>query len=153
MGVDKLHKSGVAHICRITPLTDQNDLIKATCAMEQLTRPSDLQDHYNSVLGPIIDTVDNLASTWGKHDIRLLKPMHTPRPAIASALKRLAQKGIRIKRNSASVHGLNQSIFPTVVGFPAELLLVIMIEKLTRFDYRPLLNVRVRNGVGDHHPD
>ena len=40
-----------------------------------------------------------------------------------------------------------------VVGFPAELLLVIMIEKLTRFDYRPLLNVRVRNGVGDHHPD
>ena len=44
-------------------------------------------------------------------------------------------------------------INPVVVGFPAVLLLVIMIEKLTRFDYRPLLNVRVRNGVGDHHPD
>ena len=42
-----------------------------------------------------------------------------------------------------------------VVGFPAELLLVIMIEKLTRFDYStaPYCNVRVRNGVGDHHPD
>ena len=113
MGADKLHKSGVAHICRITPLADQNDLIKTTYALEQLTRPSDLQDHYNSILGPIIDTVDKLASTWDTHDIRLFKPAHTPCPTIASALKRLAQKGMRIKRNAVSAPGLNQCIFPT----------------------------------------
>ena len=55
-------------------------------------------------------------------------------------------------RAQARVFTWKLKVLAPVVGFPAELLLVIMIEKLTRFDYRPLLNVRVRNGVGDHHP-
>ena len=78
-------------------------------------------------------------------------PVKSPGPMRLGALAVMSWLGLhraRFDLSLANLVGVEE-----VIGFPAELLLVIMIEKLTRFDYRPLLNVRVRNGVGDHHPD
>jgi hypothetical protein len=110
LGADRLHKSGVARICRLTPLADQNDLIKATYAMEQLTRPSDLRDHYNTILNPIITRIHRLAGEWETNNLKLFRPQLTDHPAIAGALKRMAIKGMRVIPNDRSTFGSAQRI-------------------------------------------
>ena len=62
LGSTSLHRSGVEMVCRLTPLTDQYDLIKAAYAMELLTRPSELRSHYGLLSKPTITTIDDFTS-------------------------------------------------------------------------------------------
>ena len=99
-----LHSSGVESVCRLTPLAHQYDIIKASYAMELLTRPSELREHYSALLSPIVKTIESQSSEWNTKDLSKFKPATTAMPCMAEALKRLAMPGkdggLRIHNNS-----------------------------------------------------
>lgn len=103
-GAAGLHKSGIhvssaSTILRYTPVSDLYLQAQTAQILDMILKPSGLRDFHRSTLGPIVDNIDDLASS---RSLRTYNPASAWDPGRAASLLALAQHGVRVRRNTLS---------------------------------------------------
>jgi ribonuclease HI/exonuclease III len=102
-GGTNLHSSSVFTICKITPLSDQYDAIQCTYSLERIIRDSELRQHYQFLLCPMINEIDRLSCDHNTKNLRTFHPRNYTMTHTADVLKHMATRGVRIGTNKHSV--------------------------------------------------